>query len=375
MPFMKNRGEQTRPWRGLLWRLPFLLLLPAGLLLPRFAAGHAAWIESVYCASLYPPVKDALSAFTSLVPFSVAELLLYGVCVFVPLLLIVYLIRAFAKRRWRQLVSLLLSLAILAGGMITLFYPLWGLCYFRAPLAARMELPVRERGKEELYALTCFLAREAASVRDTLAEDGAGVFAVPGDAEDSFDALIPAYASLSAALPVFSGKVTRAKPVLWSEGLSWAGIAGIYIGFTAEPNVNVDQPDLLIPAGAAHEMAHQLGIASENEAEFVSYLACTHADVPAIRYSGLMHALIACGNALYGADAALFAEAAQLYSDGMRRDLAAYNAYWDAFEGPVEEYATATNDNYLKHNQQESGVKSYGEVVDLLLAWHSAENA
>ena len=58
----------------------------------------------------------------------------------------------------------------------------------------------------------------------------------------------------------------------------------------------------------------------------------------------------------------------------MVRDLANYNAYWDAFEGPVEEAATTLNDNYLKFNQQESGVKSYGMMVDLILAYFAEGN-
>ena len=58
----------------------------------------------------------------------------------------------------------------------------------------------------------------------------------------------------------------------------------------------------------------------------------------------------------------------------MVRDLAHYNAYWDSFEGPVEEAATTLNDNYLKFNQQESGVKSYGMMVDLILAYFAAGN-
>jgi hypothetical protein len=53
----------------------------------------------------------------------------------------------------------------------------------------------------------------------------------------------------------------------------------------------------------------------------------------------------------------------------MKRDLADYNTYWDAYEGPVEETVTQVNDNYLKFNNQENGVKSYGMMVDLLLAY------
>ena len=267
-----------------------------------------------------------------------------------------------------------MSLAIAAGALLNLFYLTWGLLYFRAPLAKRMGLAVEARSVEELASLTELLARQAAALRETVAEDAGGAFTA--DEEAAFAALIDAYAALAAADDTFAGTVTRAKRVCNSNGLSLLGISGIYIGLTAEPNVNTGQPPLLLLQAAAHEMAHQLGIAAEDEAEFTAFLACMRASSPSIRYSGVMQALIRCGNALHAADAARYAAIAHdCYSDGMRRDLADYNAYWAAYEGPAREAADAANDGYLKHNAQPSGVQSYGESVDLLLALYAAGGA
>ena len=88
-------------------------------------------------------------------------------------------------------------------------------------------------------------------------------------------------------------------------------------------------------------------------------------------YSGAMLALINCMNKLYAADTDLYSAVREKYSDGMLRDLSDYNAYWAAFEGPVEEKVTKINDNYLKFNEQEHGVQSYGMMVDLLLAYEA----
>ena len=43
-------------------------------------------------------------------------------------------------------------------------------------------------------------------------------------------------------------------------------------------------------------------------------------------------------------------------------------AYLKRFEGPVAEASNAANNAYLKANQQTDGTKSYGRMVDLLLA-------
>ena len=43
---------------------------------------------------------------------------------------------------------------------------------------------------------------------------------------------------------------------------------------------------------------------------------------------------------------------------------------WIGFDGKVAEVSNKVNDTYLKVNKQEDGVKSYGRMVDLLLAQH-----
>lgn len=372
---MNNQKTLSPAWKRQIVKAPFLLLIPLGFAIPEFAARNRDWVENVYARSVYPVIKDAISACTRLVPFSLAELLIYALILLIPTLLIVCAVRSFRSKTPVRLISLVITLGIIAGVVLNLFYATWGLLYFREPLSSRMGLTVQVRSVDELERLTVRLAAEANRLRDEVTEDEKGVFAYPsGSASVEFAKLVPAYAALSGREPVFSGGVTRAKTVLWSSGLSWMGIAGIYIGLTAEPNVNVDQPPLLVLHAAAHEMAHQLGIASENEAEFAAFLACRSSEDASVQYSATMLALIVCGNALNGADSARYQALARTYSEAVWRDLADYSAYWKAFEGPVQETATSVNDQYLKHNAQESGVKSYGEVVDLLLAYYEDKN-
>lgn len=362
----------AKPYRQLLVRLPFLLLIPVGFLLPRLFAGRTEWVEQVYCARIYPAIRTAISTLTSWFAFSLAEWILYILVLGIPVLLIATGVRApLRKIPLHRFLSVLLSVCIAFGALLNLFYLTWGINYFRAPLSRRMGLAVEARPVEELEELTALLARHAAILREQVAEDADGVFTADLDA--SFAGLPKAYAALAEADATFAGTVTRAKRVAWSRGLSELGIAGIFIGLTAEPNVNVDQPPLLLLHGAAHEMAHQLGIASENEAEFVAFLACARSEDIAARYSSVMYALILCGNALYSADADRYWEIRNAdYSEGMCRDIADYNAYWKAFEGPAREATTNANDGYLKHNAQPSGIKSYGEAVDLLLSLYAA---
>jgi len=350
--------------------LTAVALIFLGLSWPRLLAGQSAWIEQHYSEGVYQPIRRAISAVTSLVPFSIAEFLLYFLVVGVAALLVIRLVQLILRKiRFSCLLGSVASILLTAGIILNLFYATWGFNYFREPLAQRMELSVSARSVDELEAFVLQTAAEARALRETLLEDENGVFLPEESKGKLFLKLSDAYATLHDEISVIPSDPTRAKQIFWSTGLSWQGISGIYIGLTAEPNVNADQPPLLLYQAAAHEMAHQTGIASENEAELVGYLACLHSSDPVIRYSGLVYALIVAGNALFDADSARYLAATDTYGDAIWRDLSAYNAYWKSFSGEFRESADRRNDAYLKHNSQPSGIKSYGEAVDLLLAY------
>ena len=361
-------------WKRTLRLLPLLLLIPAGLLLPRLAAGHAALIEEYYIRLDYPAIKGAILSVTKLLPFSLAELIIYALCVLVPILLISSAVKSVRLRAGQYFVRRVIALGVVFGLGLNLFYITWGFAYQRKPLAERMNLAVGPRDTSELAAVAEDLANEAAYLRTFVYEDARGVATYSAGENAALDSLTSCYDQLASLYPQFSGQVTAAKPVLHSKALSRAGIAGVYVGLTAEANVNVDQPDMSIPHAAAHEMAHQLGVASENEAEFTAFLACLCSPDPFIRYSGVMQMLVRAGNALNGADSELYALLRESYDPLVLRDLTDEAAYWAYYDGPVADAVDAVNDGYLKHNGQTSGVKSYGEAVDLLLAWYESQN-
>lgn len=362
-------------WKRELLRLFWLLLLPLAVLLPRLAGRYPLVVERIFSEGLYPAVNFILRTIFGIVPFSVAEWLLYGLVIGIPALTLTMLIRTVLKRvSWLKFTRFLITLLIIGGVVFNAFYFLWGFNYFRPGLSDRLSLDVHDRPVEELTGLCFALAEEASALRELVPEDARGVFQLPNGIRENLDRIPEAYRSLHKTMPQIGANAARPKAVMLSTGLSWAGIAGIYIPFTSEPNVNIDQPALLIPSSAAHESAHALGIAREDEANFAAYLACMASDDIATRYSGVMLALIHSGNQLNRADRDAFSKLYESYSQGMLRDLADYDLYWTAFEGPVEEAVNKVNDGYLKYNQQESGVRSYGEMVDLLLAYFEQRN-
>ena len=112
----------------------------------------------------------------------------------------------------------------------------------------------------------------------------------------------------------------------------------------------------------------------EDEANFIAYLAGMNSDNLEIMYSSTMLALIISGNVLYGQDVDLYFELSDIYSDGINKDIRAQTEYWSKYEDTViSTVSTKINDTYLKANAQADGVKSYGRMVDLLLAKYRAD--
>lgn len=352
-------------------RLPWLLLIPLGWLLPLIADQYPQLVEQIYSQSIYPVLSAILRTLFGIVPFSIAEWLLYILIAFVPGSILYLAIRAVMRRiPWRMLLNRILTYAIIFGVVLNAYYLLWGFQYARPTLETLLSLEVKARPQEELEQLCADLVRRANLLRQEVTEDADGVFQLKGGIDACLNEIPKAYRNLREQLPFFDIPATRPKQVLYSEGLSWMGIAGIFVAFTAEPNINVHQSPLLIPASAAHESAHGIGIAREEEANFVAYLACTFSNDADLQYSGTMLALIHATNQLSDLDRDVFSAIYQQYDAGLKRDLVKYNAYWRAYEGPLEETMEKINDGYLKHHQQESGVRSYGQMVDLLLAWY-----
>lgn len=359
--------------RSILVKLPFLLLIPLGLWLPSLAARHPFTVEKLYSRGIYPYISRALGGFTALFGFSVAEFFVYFVILGVLIAVIANVVGLIRRKKSpAAFLSFLLSLAIFAGVMLNLFYILWGFNYSRPTLYQLAGLEVKARPDEELQALCHKLSADANELRRSVPEDENRVFHI-ADYRKYFDKIPAAYERLSQSNPLFAGRVYPAKGVMASEGMSWAGICGIFMPFTAEANVNTHQPSLLLLSSAAHENAHSLGFAREDEANFIAYLACISSEDPSIRYSGAMLALINCGNALYKSSPDKAAALRETYSDAVIRDIAAYNQYWEGYEGQVEEAFDSINDSYLKFNLQENGVKSYGMMVDLMLAYYDIQ--
>ena len=177
-----------------------------------------------------------------------------------------------------------------------------------------------------------------------------------------------AYDEMAEENDFFYASGGQAKGVLNWYLMSKLGITGIYIPYTAECNVNTDVTAASLPFTVAHEMAHRMGIAPENEANFAAYLVLRESDNAVLRYSAYYSAFIYCYNALYRVDSQAAYDIMAELSDQVRADIQAANERSRKYAGPMRDFGESVNNAYLQTMQQPSGIQSYGEVVDLIMA-------
>jgi hypothetical protein len=357
-------------------RSALLLFWPLGFLLLRITASSSKEIDIYYSQGFSKILAGYLSRITGVLPFSLAEILVWLTLISFTVYICRGVIRHLCgrkKKKGKGVSDLLLKWLIAFGVVYFCFIVVWGLNYNRLSFAEIAEFKADGFAEKDLVQLCEKLIDRANQLRVGLPEDDRGVMYYQGGFEKIRREAPTAFRNASSVFPEMGGQFGRPKPVFFSKWMSYTGISGIYFPFTAEANVNVDIPDSLLPATTCHEMAHQRGFAREDEANYLAWVTCCRSDDQAFQYSGTLLAVIHSMNALYAHDPEQANALRKKYGEGLHRDLLAISSYWRQYEGKVEELASDVNDAYLKSNRQEEGVRSYGRMVDLLLAEQQAE--
>ncbi|HMV68116.1 MAG TPA: DUF3810 domain-containing protein, partial [Myxococcota bacterium] len=337
------------------------------------------WVEQRYVDGWGVAVASTLARVTAWAPFSVGEVMLVALVAAEIWWLLDAASEVGAGRRRARNAALggILHATDLAMVLLAAFYVAWGVSYARPPALERLALvepTLDDDGhRERLARLTeAAIAHTRDAYRAVHGSDDAGAPTLPRAGLD-VDAAIDrgfAQAARSLSLPdSFAASRGHTKQPLGSELMSWFGVGGIYWPYTGEANVNGGPPAFSRLMTAAHEMSHQRMVASEDEASFYGFLACVHADEAVLRYAGWEFGARQLLRALAKVDRARADALSATLPPGVRRDEEEMYAYWDRYEGWLEELGRWTNDHYLKANRVPGGVAAYGRAGRLVAAW------
>ncbi len=192
---------------------------------------------------------------------------------------------------------------------------------------------------------------------------------------------------LGETYPQLDGYYSRPKALLSSDFMCQQYMCGYYFPFSLEANYNDVMYILNKPASMCHELAHLRGYIYEDEANFISYLACIQSEDNVFRYAGYLSVLVYLNNDLYAAwqkNPAAYEEAvAQLAPIAVDNQVWIDNTFvtdeeWERINGKAlieTEVVEEAADTFIETNLQMNGVSdgriSYSRVVKLLLQYYN----
>ncbi|TVP74687.1 MAG: DUF3810 family protein [Gemmatimonadales bacterium] len=263
-----------------------------------------------------------------------------------------------------------------AGVLFFLFQLLWGFGYARPGLADRLEITAAgEAPALEVRSLAAALVIRTNELRAELEAEGRADPEAPLPAlshRSLVRALEPAWLEAADRWPLppeARWRMGAPKPLWASEAVRRLGIAGIYFPYTGEALVVAGRPASAAPRDLAHEMAHQRGIAREDDANATAYLVGLHAEDAAVRYAVALFIQRQALNALLAVDPAAVRRLVEARSPGVQADVRDQVEWSREVAGtPVARVASAANDRMLRSHGIDEGIRSYQGSLWIVLA-------
>ncbi|MBD0833177.1 DUF3810 domain-containing protein [Aestuariibaculum sediminum] len=336
-----------------------LLLVPQYLLV-KLLSKHPEFIETYYSNGVYPLISKIFRFFLGWFPFSFGDVI-YA-------LALIYIVRWLflnRKRVYRDTIQWLIDIFAAVSIVYGLFHLCWGLNYHRLPLHKNLNLNA-DYTTEQLVDVTNKLINTSNKIHLKITQNDTVKVVIPYNKSEILNLAPLGYQNLKSIFPHLDYHPKSVKKSLFSYPLTYMGFSGYLNPLTNEAQVDAIIPTIKIPTTSSHEIAHQLGYAAENEANFIGCLAAINHDDIYFNYAGYTFGLRYCLNEIYSRDECLYEDLIADVNEGILKNYKETRDFWEAHQNPFEPLFKLFYSNYLKANQQTKGMESYSYVVALL---------
>ena len=312
-------------------------------------------------------IRFLLATITSIIPFSLAESLVF---LFLPISVIVMFFAPDVEEGKHLTRNTLWLIGVLFL-VLSLFLSAFAPCYFRTTVSEEMALDRNDVETEDVLEMANWVSLELEELATKINTDCNGKGLMPYSYSSLVSKLNRTYTTLCDDLEFLGDFYSRPKVLAISKLMPYTRISGVYSFFTGESNVSISYPDFMIPFTTAHEMAHQRGIAREDEANFIAFLVCLKSNDPFIRYSGLTEILRYLLDSVYITDTELYQKVYLSTPAIYKKESSNLADFLQSTSIKVVSGATNSINNALLQSQgQSEGSASYGLVTELAVAYY-----
>lgn len=317
-----------------------------------------------YSTCVLNPLQQLRNYLYSVIPFSVGEVL-YLIIAIILLVSFFKIIKSIFQDRKNLLFQLLRTTKFISV-IYLLFLMFWGGSYYRQSIVESIQNEISldsiDWNKDKLLALNNFLIEKinenVINIDNTITLEDINTQAEKLYKEN--------WQNRSSATPL--------KPSVLHTILSHIGVQGYYHPLTGEGHYNKNVHLSLQPFVFVHEMAHQMGVGSETDANFMAYVLCTQSKQKLFKYSAYLNVYFYTYNELYYSDSVIAKNTRKLLPATTLAHIEAIKELSKKFNSPIRKYTLAFYDHYLKAFGQEQGIGSYGKVGSHIYFWEFMQN-
>lgn len=369
------------------------------------AINIVAWFHVEFCdwytMNVFPIWLHSYARLTSLVPFSVGEIMLILAVVITVLGISFFIFNLFCRGKWSRFVRKYwtgyawLVLAVMYIMTLNCFI-LYHSSGFSGKYLVKNDseqlvadisgnIPVEENvatessnyNKKNLAILRDYLVEQCNERAVQFPRDESGNVIYDGDL---LQESVRAMEKLGQQYEQLAGEYVTPKYFTYSEFFSQQSIMGYYFPFSLEANINSVMYITNVAPTVCHELSHTRGFMYEYDANMVGYLACIQSDDEFLQYCGYLSVLNYVNNDFYES----IGKSREKYKKHVRiSDLVANDNIfltkenWEVVEKKavvktetVKKVSQELMQTSLKMNGVEEGMQSYSEVVNLLLDYY-----
>ncbi|GEM54993.1 hypothetical protein B0A58_10060 [Flavobacterium branchiophilum NBRC 15030 = ATCC 35035] len=313
-------------------------------------------IEKNYSNGIYIYISTFLRYVFGKIPFSIGDVLYILI-----LLFIFYALYQIKKDKDNS--RLIIYFVVF---FYFLFHFLWGLNYNRLPLSEKMKIKSTYTN-HDLLCFTQKMIKNLNNIHIKITKNDQLKVVNTYNKQQIFAKSIDGYKQLAQEYPYFNYQIPSQKASIFSIPLTYMGFAGYLNPFTNEAQVNDNLPNVLIPNVLCHEMAHQIGYASESECNFIGFLAGSQNPDLYFQYAAYSQVVKNCLIQIKKKQPSRYSYYKQQLHAGILINFKENELFWKKHESIIDQGFKRFYDQYLKMNQQKEGIASYSLFLNLLI--------